>query len=77
MTKEDKIVINKEIANTFELYGFQMSFSEFKDVFELAAEFGYNLAKINESVNVKHENVLHVVNIRSESAAISNQKIMR
>ena len=69
MTKEDKITINKEIANTFELYGFQMSFSEFKDVFELAAEFGYNLAKINESVQIQQEGIINVVTKKAGSIA--------
>lgn len=48
MTKEEKKIIADEVAKTFELYGFEMSFSEFKDIFELGAEFGYRLASIGQ-----------------------------
>jgi hypothetical protein len=54
MTKKDKHIISNEIAATFELYGLEMSFSEFKDIFELGAEVGYQLA-------LSKERVIHVV----------------
>lgn len=47
MTKQEQKIIDQEIAKTYELYGFEMSFSEFNDVFALGALFGHNLAKIN------------------------------
>lgn len=51
MRKEDKLIISDEIVKTYELYGFEMSFTEFKDIFELGAEFGYQLALINNTNN--------------------------
>ncbi|MCW3115776.1 MAG: hypothetical protein JWR18_4172 [Segetibacter sp.] len=44
MTKDEKQIVRNEIAQTYELYGFEMSFTEFQDIFELGAEFGYQLA---------------------------------
>lgn len=52
MTKEERKIINDEIAKTYELYGFEMSFNEFKDVFELGAMFGHALAQIQKSQNL-------------------------
>lgn len=46
MTKDEKQIVRNEIAQTYQLYGFEMSFTEFQDVFQLAAEFGYQLALI-------------------------------
>ena len=58
MTKEDNKIINNEISQTYELYGFEMSFSEFKDIFELGAAFGYELASMKKAdtieVNTPH-----------------------
>ena len=60
VTKEEKTIIKNEIAQTFELYGFEMSFSEFHDIFELGAEFGYRLAmiKASEILQTKEPNMI-------------------
>ena len=62
MTNEEKNVLANEIAKTYELYGFEISFSEFKDVFELGAEFGYKLAMIQENKTLHKENTKYAGN---------------
>jgi len=70
VNEQEKLVVANEIAKTFELYGFEMSFSEFKDIFELGAAFGYQLALIAVNNNRKKENIGHAA-----SMVFSNQKV--
>ncbi len=49
VTKKETAIVKNEIAQTYELYGFEMSYSEFEDIFRLGAEFGYQLAVMKKS----------------------------
>ncbi len=52
MTTEETTIVKNEIAQIYELYGFEMSYSEFEDIFRLGAEFGYQLGLIKKSTEV-------------------------